>query len=292
MINYYLITKPGIILGNLFTFAAGFFLASKGTFNFWLFCITLLGLAFIMASACVFNNYIDRNFDKKMERTKNRALVVGAISGQNALIYATILGFIGGILLLEFTNFLAFSIAAIGFFVYVILYSLWKSRTVYGTAIGSVSGAIPPVVGYCAVTNQFDIGALILFFMLVLWQMPHFFAIAMAHFDDYSAAGIPVLPVKRGIFKTKVHMLIYIIAFIVVAGLLTVFNYTGYSYLLVVTAIGLAWLALSIKGFKSIDNRLWGRDMFRLSLVLITAICLMIPLDLIVDSAVQIGHTG
>ena len=92
MINYLLITKPGIILGNLVTLAAGFLLASQGSINYWLFFETLLGLAFIMASACVFNNYIDRPIDRKMERTKNRSLVTGLISGRNALIFATILG--------------------------------------------------------------------------------------------------------------------------------------------------------------------------------------------------------
>ena len=84
-------------------------------------------------------------------------------------------------------------VAGIGFFVYVVLYSLWKCHTIYGTAIGSVAGAVPPVVGYCAVSNHFDAGALILFAMMVLWQMPHFFSIALMHFDDYVAAEIPVL---------------------------------------------------------------------------------------------------
>jgi protoheme IX farnesyltransferase len=156
---------------------------------------------------------------------------------------------------------------------------MWKGHTVYGTAIGSVAGAVPPVVGYCAVTNRFDLGALILFSMLVLWQMPHFFAIAIYRFKDYSAAGIPVLPVKEGMFKTKVHMLVYIIAFIIVSALLTAFNYTGIYYLIIVTLGGFAWLLLSLQGFKTQNDTLWGRQMFQVSLVLITAISLVIPFD-------------
>ena len=280
MINYYLLTKPGIILGNLITVGAGFLLASKGEIHLGLFFAVMIGLGFIMASGCVFNNYIDRKVDKKMERTKNRALVTGLISGRNAIIFASILGLIGECILLKYTNPLTTGIAGIGFFVYVCLYSIWKCRTVYGTAIGSIAGAIPPVVGYCAVSNQVDPAALILFFMMVLWQMPHFFSIALYRLKDYSAAEIPVLPLAKGIPRTKVHMLIYIIGFILTSTMLTLFNYTGYIYLTVAVGIGLAWLILSLKGFKSENNELWGRRMFQVSLILIIATCLAIPFDM------------
>lgn len=279
MINYYLITKPGIIMGNLLTVAAGFLLASKGVMHWGLFLATMLGLAFIIASACVFNNYIDLPLDKKMERTKNRALVIGLISVRHALTFAVILGIIGNLILFYFTNVLTVVIAAVGFFVYVFLYSLWKSRTIYGTAIGSVAGAIPPLVGYCAVSNRLDLGALILFIMLVLWQMPHFFAIAMYHYKDYSTAGIPVLPIKKGAFRAKIHMVIYILGFICAAALLTYFNFTGYTYLVITSVIGFSWLAFCLKGFSTQNDVIWGRDMFRLSLIMIMAICILIPLD-------------
>lgn len=281
MINYYLLTKPKIVLGNLVTLVAGFLLASGGVFNFPLFAATFAGLAFIMASACVVNNYIDRNLDKKMERTKNRALVTGLITNKNALIFAVLLELIGNVILWIYTNPLTVLIAAIGYFVYVILYSLWKSRTIYGTAIGSIAGAVPPIVGYCAVSNRFDAGALIFFLMMVLWQMPHFFAIAVWHIKDYTAAGIPVLPVIKGMKITKIRMAIYILAFTIAAAMLTVFNYTGYIYLTTVIAISLTWLALSIAGFNSKKDQDWGRQMFQLSLVLILAICVAIPIDLV-----------
>lgn len=280
MINYYLLTKPGIIFGNLVTFTAGFLLASKGVIDLSLFFAALIGLTLIMASACVFNNYIDRHVDKKMERTKNRPLVKGLISGTHAILFATVLGIFGFLILSLYTTLVAVFVAGIGFFVYVVLYSFWKCRTIYGTAIGSIAGAVPPVVGYCAVSNQFDLGAFILFMMLVLWQMPHFFSITLYHFDDYVKAKIPVLPVEKGIFRTKIHMVLYIICFIFTAMMLTYFNYTGYLYLIVATSIGLSWLWLCLKGFQSTNNHLWGRNMFRLSLVLIGSICCMISLDI------------
>lgn len=281
MISYYLLTKPGILLGNLLTVAAGFLLASKGVIHIGLFLATLLGLGLIMASGCVFNNYLDRQLDKKMERTKNRPLVTGLISGRNAILFAIILGILGNLILMIYTNLLTVFVASVGFFVYVLLYSLWKGRTVYGTAIGSVAGAVPPVVGYCAVSNHFDLGALILFSMMVLWQMPHFFAIALFRLDDYAAAGIPVLPVKEGALRTKIHMVFYIVGFILAGMMLYYFNYTGQKYLAVVIAFGLAWLGLCMRGFNSDNDKLWGYQMFRLSLVLIISVCLVIPFDIV-----------
>jgi len=195
MVNYYLLLKPGIIFGNLVTLAAGFLLASKGNVNFGLFAATVFGLSLVIASACVFNNYIDRFIDQNMERTKNRPLATGVIKVRDAILFGVLLGIAGNLTLLMYTNGLTVAVANVGFFVYVFLYSFLKSRTVYSTLIGSVSGAIPPVVGYCAVSNQFDFAAGILFMMMIFWQMPHFFAIALWHFDDYAKAGIPVLPV-------------------------------------------------------------------------------------------------
>ncbi|MBS0621399.1 MAG: protoheme IX farnesyltransferase [Verrucomicrobia bacterium] len=280
MINYYLLTKPGIILGNLITVAAGFLLASTAGIDVGLFFATLMGLAFIIASACVFNNFIDREVDKKMERTKKRPLAAGLISGNRAIVFAIFLGIIGNALLLLFTNLLALLVADIGFFIYVLLYSLWKCRTIYGTAIGSIAGATPPVVGYCAVSGRFDLGAILLFAILVLWQMPHFFSIATYRLADYSSAAIPVLPVQKGMKRTKVHMVLYIAAFMVATLMLTLFHYTGYIYLAVTLCLGLAWLLLCLKGFQSTNDTVWGRKMFILSLVIITALCVVIPFDL------------
>lgn len=279
MIDYYLITKPGILLGNLITLAVGFILASRGNFDLLLFIETLVGLGLIMASACVFNNYIDREIDQKMERTRQRALVTGAISSQSALAFATGLGLLGAAELLYFTNPLAFCVAAFGFFVYVVLYSFGKSKTIFATAIGSIAGAVPPVVGYCAVTHTFDQGALLLFALLVLWQMPHFFAIALFRYRDYAAASLPLLPIKKGPLITKIHMLIYIALFTGSALLFTVFNYTGMLYAAVALSLGISWFGLCLWGFVMKNDFLWARRMFIYSLMVIFALSMTIALD-------------
>lgn len=277
MINYYLLTKPGIILGNLLTLAGGFFLASKGYVDLFLFFITLLGLALIIASACVFNNYIDRKLDKTMARTQNRPLVTGLISGKNAIIFGSILVLLGTLLLFLYTNLLTTFIALTGFSVYVFLYSLWKGRTIYGTAVGSVAGAVPPLVGYTAVSNQLDLGAFLFFMVLVLWQMPHFFSIAIFHFKDYKRAGIPAYPIVKGMFLAKLRMALYIVAFLVATSSLTFFDYVGVGFFWITLLLGISWLLLCLGGFFSKNDERWGRQMFYLSLVIISGICLTIP---------------
>lgn len=274
--TYFSLTKPGIIMGNAITAAGGFALASQGPFDYRLFLATLIGLSFIIASACVLNNYIDSTIDKKMERTKNRALAKGLISAKKALIFAVFLGLFGILVLSAYDNLLAVLVAASGFSVYVLWYSFWKYRSSYATMIGSIAGAVPPVVGYCAVSSRFDGGALILFMIVALWQMPHFFAIAMYRLDDYINASIPVFPATNGMHATKIHMLIYIIAFIIATCMLTLFGFMGYVYLAIACVLGLSWLWLCIRGFTSCDDKLWARKMFILSLVVITVFCLTV----------------
>jgi len=276
--SYLSLTKPGIIFGNVITAIGGFFLAAKGNIDIGLLLATLVGLSFVIASACVFNNYIDRDIDIKMKRTKNRALVKHIISGRNAIIFANLLGIVGAFTLYFFTNLLTLFIALLGFFFYVVVYGIGKRKSVYGTIIGSISGAIPPVVGYCAVTNQLDLGALIIFMILVFWQMPHFYAIALYRSEEYKAAGIPVLPLVEGIQRTKIHMKLYILGFLIAVSALTAFHYTGYIYLIIVGGLGLVWFGMAMQGFALKDSNPWARKMFFFSLILIMAFSLLMPI--------------
>lgn len=273
---YYILTKPGIVYSNALTAVAGFFLAAKGVFDIGLFLAMLFGIAFVIASSCVFNNYIDRDIDSKMKRTQKRALVKKSIPEFHAIVFATALGFVGFFLLLCFTNLLTTFIAFVGFFFYVIVYTFSKRLTVHGTVIGSISGAVPPVVGYCAVTNNFDLAAFLLFLILVIWQMPHFYAIAIFRSEDYRAAKIPVLPIKKGLMQTKIQMLVYTILFIIAADALTFFHYTGYVYLIVMTLLGIGWLVLAVRGFKTANGEKWARKFFFFSLIIIVLFSLLL----------------
>lgn len=274
------ITKPGIIFGNVLSVAGGFFLASQGHVDFALFLAAVIGTSLVVASGCVFNNCIDRDIDVKMERTKNRAMVQGLISTKVALAYATLLGVAGLGLLYKQANALAALFGLIGFIIYVGFYSLYlKRKSVHGTLVGSLSGAMPPVIGYCAVSNSFDLAALTLLVMFSLWQMPHSYAIAIFRFNDYLAASIPVLPVKRGIVVAKKHILFYILAFLVATLMLTLGGYAGMSYLAVAAAMGMYWLYMAWTGYKAVDDRLWARKLFVFSIFTITALSVAMSLD-------------
>lgn len=278
--TYYQLTKPGIIYGNLLTASAGFLLAAATLkqFDLELFVVTLASIAFIIAAACVLNNYIDRDIDKKMARTKKRALASGAISGRQAITYAVVLGVAGFIILAAGTNLLTTGLGMLAIIMYVVVYGIAKRRSIYGTLVGSVSGALPPVAGYTALTNQLDAGAIIIFLIVTFWQMPHFYAIAMFRRDEYAAASIPVWPIKKGMRSTKIHVLFFIVAFIVAAMALTWFGYTGLIYLAGVTIIGLRWLWLGLKGFQAQDDVSWARKMFFFSLLVILLLSVLMPL--------------
>ncbi|WP_174634781.1 heme o synthase [Yersinia thracica] len=281
MIKQYLqVTKPGIIFGNLISVIGGFLLASKGVIDYPLFLSTMLGVSLVVASGCVFNNYIDRDIDRIMERTKNRVLVKGLIDPKVSLIYATVLGIAGMLLLYVAANPLAMWLAVIGFVIYVGVYSLYmKRKSVYGTLIGSLSGAAPPVIGYCAVTGQFDMGALILLLIFSLWQMPHSYAIAIFRFKDYQAANIPVLPVIKGISVTKNHIILYILAFMVATLMLTLSGYAGYKYLVVAAAVSVWWLGMALRGYKATNDIVWARKLFVFSIIAITSLSVMMSVD-------------
>ncbi|BES83922.1 protoheme IX farnesyltransferase [Pectobacterium araliae] len=282
MIKQYLqVTKPGIIFGNLISVIGGFLLAAQGRIDYPLFLATLVGVSLVVASGCVFNNVIDRDIDKKMERTKNRVLVKGLISLKVTLVYASLLGIAGFALLYIAANPLAMWLAVMGFVVYVGVYSLYMKRhSVYGTLIGSLSGAAPPVIGYCAVSNQFDAGALILLLIFSLWQMPHSYAIAIFRFKDYQAANIPVLPVVKGISVAKNHITLYIVAFAVATLMLSLGGYAGYKYLIVAAAVSVWWLGMALSGYKNaIDDRIWARKLFVFSIVAITSLSVMMSVD-------------
>ncbi len=285
--NYYTLTKPGIIYGNAITALGGFFLASKGHIDLILLCATILGLSLIIASSCVLNNYIDRDIDERMERTKGRALVQGTIALRNAIIFAIVLGVVGTHLLFAYTNMLTLFIALLGVFFYVVVYSLWtKRQTVYGTLVGSISGAVPPVVGYVAVTGSLDVGALILFLILCLWQMPHFYAITIYRYDDYLGAGVPVLPIVKGIRETKIHITLYIAALMLALYALYAYGYTGKIYLIVMLLLTIGWLVMSLRGFShkndvtDAPNIKWARGVFLFSLVIIMMFSLTISVGL------------
>ena len=272
------LTKPERTLANVITGLAGYLLASRWHIQFVLLIATLGGMSLVVASACILNNYIDRELDTKMPRTKKRVLATKQMSPQIVLAYAVVLGVLGFAVLWFYVNVLVFVLGAVAYVDYIVLYGYSKRHSVHSTIIGTVSGAMPVAAGYCAVTGKIDTGAVILFLSMVCWQMPHFFAIAIFRMKDYEDGGIPVLPLKKGVDRTKVQILLYTMAFILSALALSYFGYTGYLYALVIAVIGAVWLWRGFHGFKIDNDITWARKMFFYSLKALMVFSLLVAI--------------
>lgn len=278
--KYYELTKPRVTYGNVITVVAGFLFASQGVIDWWLLAVTTIGMTLVIASACALNNYYDRDIDAKMKRTKSRPSVTGAISGRNMVLFSAALGFIGIALLYMFTNIWVVAVAIIGYVDYVWLYGRWSKRaSVHGTLVGSISGAAPILAGYVAVSAGIDIGAVLVFAILFLWQMPEFYSIAVYRKDEYKEAKVPVSSVTRGIKRTRMQIFVYTFAFVIAVLLLTAFNYTGLVYTLVMGGLSLYWLMIGFKGLTTTDSDAWARKMFKFSLIILVVFSVMISVD-------------
>jgi protoheme IX farnesyltransferase len=267
-------------MGNIFTASAGFFLASQGLIDFKLLLAFVVGVCCINGSGCVFNNYLDRDIDRHMQRTKYREGILQRISEKNVLIYGVVLILLGITILSWYTNLLTTYLGIFGFFAYVVVYGYFKRTSVHGTIIGSISGAIPPLAGYTAVSNRIDLPGILLFLILVFWQMPHFYAIALFRLEDYKAAKIPVLPVVKGVAITRWQILFFLLAFIISVLALPIFGFTGIVYLVIMSIISAIWFGLGIRGFWLTDTKIWARKMFLFSLITITVFCVLVSLRL------------
>ncbi len=284
MIRGYLsITKPGIIIGNLISVAAGYFLAAKSeAADGLLLLYTLAGVAMVIASGCVVNNIFDRDIDLKMERTRGRLLAQGDINIDHAFVFAIVLLLVGTGLLYRMANPLSAVMVLLGYVFYVFFYTMWyKRNSVYGTLVGSVSGAVPPLVGYLAVTNYISLEAVLLFALFSLWQMPHSYAIAMFRMQDYKNAGIPVLPVVSGIEKARKHMIAYVVAFNLVALGLFLLGNGGYEYLVVAAGVCFMWTQVTFKKVTEENYVEWSKAVFKVSLLVVMGISAVLGVELI-----------
>ncbi|WP_373558549.1 heme o synthase [Bacillus sp. FJAT-45350] len=272
--DYLTLAKMGIVTSNLITTFAGLFLAAKYTGvslsdNLHIVLFALVGAALVMAGGCTLNNFIDRDIDPIMERTKERPSVTGRFQ-PNQILWVGIIQSALGILLLYLTTPVAGLIGIIGLLVYVVIYTMWLKRThSLNTIAGSVSGAVPPLIGWAAVDPGLHTFAWVLFFIMFLWQPPHFLALAMKRCEEYRAAGIPMLPVVAGFEITKRQMVVYVAALIPVSLMLYSF---GMVYSIIAAILGIGWLILGFAGFKMKDDIKWARLMFVYSLNYLTII--------------------
>lgn len=275
--EYYRLVKPGEVYGNSLTAIAGFLVGADAQVVAGRFLALLFGLGLVMAGCLVINNWIDRGIDQKMTRTQDRALAKGSISVRSALIFAAVLLSVG-FFLLSFTGWLTVAIAATGLIDYLVLYSLAKRRTSWSTVVGSVSGAVPIAAGYTAATGRLDAGAWLLFALMAIWQMPHFYTIGMFRREEYAAAGLPILPVRKGLEVARRRVLWYMAAYLPAVLLLSVLGYTGRVFGAVMGIVALAWLVQGL-ALRSGDKAAWARRVFRSCMLVLLCFCIMLSLN-------------
>lgn len=202
MIEYYKLAKPGIVIGNTLSLLGGYFFAlmsATGRLSFSALGAGVLGTAAVMASSCILNNLIDIDIDARMSRTRRRGTVTGTVDITYAFILCLLLLAAGELMLYVFTPSITPYLALIGWVMYGLVYTYYKRVSHHATLLGSLPGAIPPVIGYYTAYGTDIWAAVALFAVIVCWQMVHFYAIAIMRRDDYASAAVPVLSVVRGV---------------------------------------------------------------------------------------------
>lgn len=267
--------KTGIIKSNLIPMIAALMLALYTyELNFIehipAIIYAVLGSAAVIGAAGAYNNVYDRDIDQIMPRTKTRPTVTGELSAKTVLVAATIL-LIAGLVLLYLASPLAALMGFLGVFFYVVPYTMWtKRRTIWNTEVGSISGAMPPLIGWAAVAPDiWHPAAWALFLIMVIWQMPHFYAIAIRKKEDYAAASIPMLPVVKGERRTYIQSNVYLVLLSLSSFL---FLPLSLGLTIVSFILSVIWLYMSIIASKQKEEKKWANKMFAYSLFHMMAI--------------------
>ena len=257
MANFLALTKPKIVLLLTLTALVGMMLTIEFYTNIFSSLASLLGFAFLAASSAALNQIFDRESDKNMERTKKRPLASGDISLTQALTFTAILLFIGSSLLLYFSNLLTLFITTFGFVFYSLVYTIYlKWATPQNIVIGGLSGALPPLIGWTAVTNEISLLPLILVLIIFLWTPPHFWPLAIDRLDEYKKEGVPMMPIAKGVSRTKKEMIVYSVLLLGASLAPFFYGLTGYFYLISTTALNLYFIYLCIAYLNDKENEL------------------------------------
>jgi protoheme IX farnesyltransferase len=253
---YIELTKPRITFLIVLTSAAGFCLGSRGSVDYVLFVHAMLGIALLSSGIGTLNQFLERDLDGLMRRTADRPLPSGKLLPFEALWFGVLLTATAEVYLALFVNALTAIIGLTVIAGYLFLYTPLKTRTTLSTVVGAFPGAVPPLIGWTAARGQIDVAAWVLFAILFLWQFPHFLAIAWMYREDYGRAGIRMLPVVEPDGRvTGQQIIAYALMLIPVSLLPTVLGISGRVYLFVALALGLMFLASSVRAALSKSNQ-------------------------------------
>ena len=218
---------------------------------------SLVGFALLAAASAALNQIFDRETDKNMSRTKSRPLAAGNISLTEALTFTAILLFAGSSLMLYFSNLLTLMITTFGFIFYSLIYTIYlKWATPQNIVIGGLSGALPPLIGWTAVSNEISLMPLILVLIIFLWTPPHFWPLAIDRMEEYKKEGVPMMPIAKGVTRTKKEMVVYAVLLLAASLAPYIYGLAGMFYLITTTALNLYFIYLCLIYLNDEDNQL------------------------------------
>jgi len=282
LLAYVRLTKPRIVLLLVITTIPAMILADGGLPSPWLIVATVLGGSVVAGGANAMNMYFDRDIDGLMLRTRDRPVPAGQIEPEKAALFGLALA-LGGFLFLEWTvNLLAAALTLAAFGFYVLVYTLVLKRTTpLNIVIGGAAGAMPPVIGWAAVTNEVAVPAVIMFAIVTLWTPPHFWALSLNYSRDYERAGVPMLPVVAGPAQTRRQIFGYSVALVVMSLLLAFWSSAGVIYFLTACALGGGFLYFAVRLWRSSSVKA-AADLFRYSIAYLALLFSAIAIDVLV----------
>jgi protoheme IX farnesyltransferase len=277
--DYLELTKPTVVALMILTAVIGMLLATPGLPGWEVLVYGNLGIALLAGSAAVVNHVVDQKIDTMMARTRKRPVATGKIAPLEALGFATILAVAGMVILLWQVNALTAWLTLASLVGYAGVYTLFLKRmTPQNIVIGGIAGAMPPLLGWTAVTGQVDGHALLLVLIIFAWTPPHFWALAIHRKEEYAKAGIPMLPVTHGNRYTELHILLYTLILLAVSLLPFVTGMSGLIYLVGALALGLRFLQYSVRLLRGDDRRV-AMDTFKYSITYLMALFVVLLVD-------------
>ena len=277
--EFFKLTKPGVLYLLMITAGASMILATNFNLDIIKALTGFLGIAFIAGSSAAINQILDFKYDSVMERTVKRPIVTGKISVTSATVFSSFLFIAGSALILYFNNFLTWALTFGTWIFYAFFYTkVLKFSGSQNIVIGGLAGAMPPLLGWTAVVGSIDPLPLLLVLLIFIWTPPHFWALAINKKDEYAKAGIPMMPVVKGIEYTKIQIVLYSILLMVVSLLLFATGYFGYLYLIGAAILGGIFIQKSwkLKQSTGADNSM---SLFLYSIVYLTLIFLLMIVD-------------
>ncbi|MDJ0792885.1 MAG: heme o synthase [Woeseiaceae bacterium] len=249
--DYYELTKPRVVMLIVFTAVVGMFVSVPGWPGLMPIVFGTLGIGLASSSAAVYNHVLDARIDIQMMRTRGRPLPQGKLTEKSALTFATILCIISMLVLGLLVNPLTAVLTFFSLIGYAVIYTVWLKRaTPQNIVIGGAAGAAPPVLGWTAVTNEIEAGALLMFLIVFVWTPPHFWALAIARKEEYAKVDIPMLPVTHGEAFTRLNILLYTILLVLVTILPYLIGMTGIIYLATTIVLDAFFLYYAIRLYR------------------------------------------